>query len=111
MTTTVYVSEADRIGRGVNIGFLSVFEGRTVAHKPQVGADWTFGEQRDLRPGELFPDEYVLRLTGDEARALLESLIRYFHGAEDTRALRKDYDHEKQRVDKLIDSMIARAVS
>lgn len=36
------------------------------------------------------------------ARALLDALTRHFHGAEDTRALRRDYDDERRRVDGLI---------
>jgi hypothetical protein len=43
----------------------------------------------------------TLVLEEDEARALLDALTRYYHGAEDTRALRKDYDAERARVDKL----------
>ena len=44
----------------------------------------------------------TLTLTDDEARSLLDSLTRHYHGAEDTRALRRDYDAERERVDKLI---------
>ena len=35
------------------------------------------------------------------ARALLDALTAHYHGAEDTRALRRDYDAERARVDKL----------
>lgn len=45
--------------------------------------------------------EPTLRIDDDSARALLDALTRYYHGAEDTRALRKDYDGERARVDKL----------
>lgn len=38
----------------------------------------------------------------DEARALLDALTRHFQGAGDTRALRRDYDRERDRVDKLL---------
>lgn len=45
---------------------------------------------------------------GDEiARALLDTLTRYYHGAEDTRALRRDYDAERKRVDSLIEHVTA----
>lgn len=37
----------------------------------------------------------------DEARAILDALAVHFGGAEDTRALRRDYDAERQRVDTL----------
>jgi hypothetical protein len=48
----------------------------------------------------------TLRLDDDSARALLDALTRYYHGAEDTRALRRDYDDERKRVDKLTDAVI-----
>lgn len=40
------------------------------------------------------------------ARALLDALARHFGGTGDTRQLRKDYDHERSRVDKLTDAVI-----
>jgi hypothetical protein len=43
-----------------------------------------------------------LVLTEDRARALLTALIRYYDGGEDTRSLRKDYDAERIRVDRLL---------
>jgi hypothetical protein len=48
----------------------------------------------------------TMRLDDDTSRALLEALTRYYHGAEDTRALRLDYDAERKRVDKLTDAVI-----
>lgn len=44
-----------------------------------------------------------LRLQDEDARALYEALADYFgHAGHDTRALRKDYDAERGRVDGLI---------
>ncbi len=51
----------------------------------------------DFEPGS----SPTLRIDSDVARALLEELTRFFHGAGDTRALRRDYDSERQRVDVL----------
>jgi hypothetical protein len=50
------------------------------------------------------PDEKAwLRLGEDDARAIYEALADYFgHAGHDIRALRKDYDAERGRVDKLI---------
>ena len=49
------------------------------------------------------PDESWLYLPEDDARALYEALTDYFgHGGHDTRALRKDYDAERARVDRLL---------
>jgi hypothetical protein len=39
------------------------------------------------------------------ARALLDALTAHYHGAEDTRALRRDYDAERGRVDRLIEHL------
>jgi hypothetical protein len=41
----------------------------------------------------------------EEIRPVLDALAAHFHGAEDTRALRRDYDSERQRVDKLTDTL------
>lgn len=55
----------------------------------------------------------TLMLQDAEARALLDALTRHYHGAEDTRALRRDYDAERKRVDDLTGhlAVIARALS
>jgi hypothetical protein len=47
-----------------------------------------------------------MRLPEEAGRALLESLMRHFHGAEDTRALRQDYDAERTRVDTLLAALV-----
>lgn len=49
-----------------------------------------------------------LRLREDMLRALHQELLRFFDGADDARALRKDYDAERARVDKLTDAIIGR---
>lgn len=43
----------------------------------------------------------TFELNDSEARAVLEALARHYNGAEDVRALRRDYDHERKRVDQL----------
>jgi hypothetical protein len=52
------------------------------------------------------PIEPTLSLHEASARALLQALLRHFDGGEDTRSLRKDYDAERSRVDKLTDALI-----
>lgn len=48
-----------------------------------------------------------LHLHEDDARAIYEALGEFFgHTGHDTRALRKDYDAERGRVDKLIGHLI-----
>lgn len=44
-----------------------------------------------------------LHLREDMLRALHQALLRHFNGADDARMLRKDYEAERARVDKLID--------
>jgi hypothetical protein len=49
--------------------------------------------------------EPTIRLDVTSARAVLDSLQRHFNGDSDTRALRKDYDAERARVDRLLDAV------
>lgn len=44
-----------------------------------------------------------LGIREDMLRVLHQGLLRHFDGADDARMLRKDYDAERARVDKLID--------
>lgn len=73
----------------------------------QAGLEW-----EEIPPGRMI-EEPTLRLGGEEARALLDALTVHFHGADDARALRRDYDHERQRVDTLIGHLgaISRALT
>lgn len=55
-------------------------------------------------------DDTWLRLPEDDARAIYEALADHFgHAGHDIRALRRDHDAERRRVDKLIDALIPRA--
>ena len=48
-----------------------------------------------------------LRIPEHVARALYDALGDYFgHSTHDARALRRDYDHERRRVDRLVDALI-----
>ena len=47
-----------------------------------------------------------LRLRDDLARALLDALAVHYGGTGDTRTLRKDYEHERGRVDSLISHLM-----
>lgn len=44
-----------------------------------------------------------------EARSVLDVVMAHFHGTDDARALRRDYDAERARVDKLTDAVIGMA--
>lgn len=56
-------------------------------------------------PDPYGPIEPTFTLGQDEARAVLDALTAHYHGADDTRALRRDYDHERSRVDRLISTV------
>lgn len=67
------------------------------------GDSMTFEWTEIGRPGEAAVSDSVIEptfvLPFDTGRALLDALTRHYHGAEDTRALRRDYDAERKRVD------------
>jgi hypothetical protein len=69
---------------------------------------WTLGEVQVLDEadyGRRVEDdtESYLHIQEDDARALYEALADHFgHAGHDIRALRKDYDAERSRVDKFI---------
>ena len=64
---------------------------------------WQWEDLPDTPPRDLAP---TLQLGDSEARALLEALTRHYGGAEDTRALRRDYDAERTRVDTLTAALV-----
>lgn len=47
----------------------------------------------------------TLQLPHDAAHALLAALTNHYQGVDDQRALRADYDAERKRVDRLIDTV------
>lgn len=62
------------------------------------GENWTWTDWED--DGVTSADEQPsVVLPYDSGRALLEALVTHYQGAEDTRALRRDYDSERKRVD------------
>lgn len=71
---------------------------------------WSAGEIRTLDQEGTYaePDpESYLHIQADDARALYEALAEHFgHAGHDIRALRRDYDSERGRVDKLINNLI-----
>lgn len=91
---------------GISIVFARTAEGQpTLVWAPgQPGA----GEITD---GRTEPTIEPLRLYDDEGRVLLAALLRHYEGSDDTRALRKDYDAERARVDRLIGALLPGGVS
>lgn len=73
------------------------------SNAPSQVRDFTTGEWVDLEPDTVPPAHLGLPLDRDEARAIYEALADHFgHGATSTAALRKDYEAERARVDRLI---------
>lgn len=72
--------------------------------------DFTGVTQRALTDDEVYAEPgrgERLVLTDDVARALYEALaVHYGHTGHDMRALRKDYEHERGRVDRLTDALL-----
>ncbi len=60
-----------------------------------IGWEWIEDPVAEIRP--------TFVLGHEEARALLDGLARHYQGATDTQLLRQDRDHERGRVDKLLD--------
>ncbi len=52
----------------------------------------------------------TLRLSESMARALLDALVAHFGGTAEVQTLRKDYLHERARVDKMIEHLISGGV-
>lgn len=93
------------------------YDGVAVQISPRRGfylqlapADQFDGAEVEATQGAEPPLSSQLRLRHDEARALYAELARFYGGVHDdtsVKALRGDYDHEKRRVDKLIDHLIS----
>jgi hypothetical protein len=98
-----YVTD-DFFGMGVKIGIIIDQENAP----PMVGhfRDGRLSDWEVIEPGAAVQVP-TLTLGDPEARALLDGLTRHFHGAEDTRALRRDYDAERKRVDELTGHLAA----
>jgi hypothetical protein len=58
-----------------------------------------------ITPGE--ETQPTLRLADQEAIALMTALVAQYQGVDDQRMLRRDYDAERGRVDKLVDAVTA----
>lgn len=97
----------DSFGDGIDIAIImkpgEYSDGvRRILHIVGIDPDGRLTQRWDeMVPGAA--REPTLTLTDDEARALLAALHTHYSGVEDTRTLRRDYDHERGRVDKLAD--------
>lgn len=55
--------------------------------------------------------EPTFRVDHDIAKTLLEALLDHYRGGTDTRTLRSDYEHERERADKLIAAITTIAIA
>lgn len=97
MTIRAHITD-DRFGGNLRI-WIADYDGdrprRILRHTDHLHFPW-----EDLDPDSANVEiEPTITLRDDAARALADALVRQFQGTEDTRALRRDYDAERQRVD------------
>lgn len=108
MTAIAAVSQTDPLQRRVEIHIGERHEGGGYTLLSDGGDTATYVGP-DTGPVE--PSEPVLRLTNEQAMALLQELNRFFDGGEDTRSLRRDYDAERRRVDALMVALVDNAAA
>lgn len=99
--TTAYV-KLDPEFMGIRLAVVRRVHGATLV-RTWTDAGWTeVDESTELDLGTW------LQLDDDSARAVYEALAEHYgHGTNDVRALRRDHDAERARVDKLTDAVIA----
>jgi len=104
MTTEAHIAE-NWPGMAVDITIARRNHDGSITILVPSNSDDQFDQWVDLPPATVPPISY--RFPNDVAKALLDALLDHYRGGHDARQLRKDYDHERGRVDKLIDSMIS----
>lgn len=97
----------DLLGMSLGIALIQESDGlpRRILRIVEGGTDTVY-RWEDL-PDPPTPDIVAptFQLGDSEARALLEALARHYAGAADVRALRRDYDAERKRVDLLTSAL------
>jgi hypothetical protein len=96
-------AHAGSLGYGYSVGIYVVNEETSTRHLLRYTGSQAAWEEVS-RDGRVTEPTFVME--DSAARALLDALMRYYQGAEDTRALRKDYDAERARADKLTTALI-----
>jgi hypothetical protein len=105
MSIRVRVDENFATG-GIDVWVVEKFDaGRRSLLRPN--GQWEIAA--DLGATQLTSDP-SLRLPEYVGRPLLDALIRHYDGAEDTHNLRRDYDAERARVDRLIGAFLPGSV-
>lgn len=93
-------AEFDPLSFGVRIAVRREYgDRREMLHWPPLTVSTVTEAEANIEPD----DSVWLRLPEADARALYDALADHFgHSGHDTRALRRDYDAERARVDRLI---------
>lgn len=92
-----------------NVEFDPISWAVRVAISPQDGAVMLWGPTTtaSTEANVRLPDDAWLHLPEDTARALFEALADHFvHSTHDARALRRDYEAERKRVDLFIEQAV-----
>lgn len=77
-----------------------VWDGHATILRFSEGSRYPAWEQIEDPSAQIEP---TFHLGHEEARALLDALAEHYQGASDMRLLRQDRDHERGRVDRLLD--------
>jgi hypothetical protein len=102
----------------VQIDYLSFGIAITIVNTGDADRAAIYGVDADgrIRPQWSSHDERTvtanptIRIDEDAARVLMDALLDHFRGGSDGRELRKDFEREQGRVDKLTDALIVAAL-
>jgi len=99
--------QPDLFVRGVSIYLGHATDGRITRIAVPTKLEWV-----DVDPDQTPPDRVDpwLRLPDNAATPLLDALAGHYGGHTDLRTLRRDYEAERARVDKLIDRLSSPAL-
>lgn len=102
----------NQLGMNVALSLVRHPEAGSYPLEPQIlrishGKDGTQTYSWEVFDPHVAGPEPTLRIGMEEALALSEALAELQHGTAEHRALRADYDAERKRVDRLIDTVSA----
>lgn len=101
MTDVAYVREHFPLRNGVSVHLIAHHDEASYIDRP---SGWNM-ERTRLTEDQSDP-EPSFALSESMARALMEALAAHFGGVSETQTLRKDYEAERARVDRLIGHLI-----
>lgn len=108
MTYRAGVVRNDPLGMGVEVAIGRLPEGGEGPMQVVTGIT-SDGVTHEVIPANAAAP--TLRIPDEVARPLLDALANHYGGTSDSRTLRRDYEAERARVDKLIDAAIQRGAA